>query len=204
LDFGAGKSENVIVLREGNRYSVEAHGKREINLKLPQIYTHFRRLSLLPQQITGDAADAEMLGYLPKRAGALTGNRSARLRTTRNLHELERRSMIKLCAGIEKCEVILPDDPDIIPQLTRRKRTWNLAGKQGAENKRVMQETDPKPRHRRLPGGAHSIRTLPLAPARDFGGTQQDWNILCSYIRFRQSTATAQWAAQGHCSMLEG
>jgi hypothetical protein len=198
VDFGAGKSENVIVLREGNRYSVEARWKEGNKLEATtRFIQHFRRLSLQPQQITGDAADAEMLGYLAEAGWGINRQPFGAPAYDKEVYtSWSAEAWIKLCAGIEKCEVILPDDPDIIPQLTRRKRTFNLAGKIGAENKRDMQDERgvPSPDIGDCLAGAHSIRTLPFAPARDYNNMEQNWGIL-SFVH--ATTDQNEWEGTG-------
>jgi phage terminase large subunit len=197
VDFGAGKSENVIVLREGNRYTVEARWKEGNKLEATtRFIQHFRRLSLQPQQITGDASDAEMLGLLAEAGWGILRQPFGAPAYDKDVYtSWSAEAWVNLCKGIEKCELILPDDPDVIPQLTRRKRTFNLAGKVGAENKRVMQENGiPSPDIGDCLAGAHSIRTLPLAPARDYSNMEQNWNIL-SFVH--ATTDQNEWEGTG-------
>lgn len=180
VDFGAGKSENVIVLREGNRYTVEARWKEGNKLEATtRFIQHFRRLQLQPRDITGDASDAEMLGLLAEAGWGINRQSFGAPAYDKPVYSSwSAEAWVGMAKAIEKCEVILPDDPDLIGQLTTRKRLFNLSGKICAEDKQIMAKRGvPSPDIGDALAGAMAVRELVSAPLREMS-KQNDWNML--------------------------
>jgi phage terminase large subunit len=198
-DFGAGKSENVIVLREGNRYTVEARWKEGNKLEATtRFIQHFRRLGLEPRQITGDASDAEMLGLLAEAGWGINRQSFGAPAYDKAVYSSwSAEAWVNGSRLIEKCEVILPTDPDLIAQLTTRRRLFNTAGKVCAEDKVIMARNGiPSPDIADALFGAMSFRDLVPAP------TQLRTGESASLLEFihavhDQEDSPGQWAGTG-------
>jgi hypothetical protein len=177
-DFGCGKSENVIVLREGNRYTIEARWKEGNKLEATtKFIQHFRRLSLQPSQITGDASDAEMLGFLAEAGWQINRQGFGSPAYDKDTYSSwSAEAWANFSNSVRKCDLILPDDPDFISQATTRRRLFNLKGKICAEDKQIMaKKSIPSPDIVDCLAGAHSIKEL-VPPPKNL--SEGPWNTL--------------------------
>jgi phage terminase large subunit len=141
-DFADGGAENVVAFRDGNKLSLEGCWRESNKLaSVARFISIFRKLKLEPSQITGDAADKEMCDLLAEAGWSIK---------RQNFGSPANDSTIYLSWGaeawrefgiaVDKNEWILPNDPELVAQLTTRLRTFGRSGKLGAEEKYAMRK----------------------------------------------------------------
>lgn len=139
-DFADGRAENVLVLREGNKYTIEdAWRESNEDAVIGKFIHHFRRLNLKPDQIGGDAAAKGILDKLGGAGWAI--NRQGFGAPSRNPELYKSWSAEAWIEGgnkIKNREVIIPDDETLKAQLTTRKKLFTVAGKLAVEDKYIM------------------------------------------------------------------
>jgi hypothetical protein len=138
-DFADGGAENVLVLREGNRYTIE-DAWRETNedAVVGKFIYHFRRLNLSPDEIGGDAAGKAILDKLAQAGWPIARQNFGAPDKSGTYKSWSALAWIEGGNKIKNREVILPDDEALKAQLTTRKKLFTLSGKQAVEDKYVM------------------------------------------------------------------
>ena len=139
FDFAEGRAENVLVIRNGNKYEI-ADAWREVN----EDAVVGRAIFLLNKHDLKNGmwgADAAAKSILDKMAqSGFTGNRQNFGQTLPNSPYKSWVAMAwrEFAQKVINREVILPDDPVLKKQGTDRKKTWSPTGKLAVEDKLVM------------------------------------------------------------------
>lgn len=144
-DFADGRAENVIVLRDGNKYTIEdAWREQNEDAVVGKFIYHFKRLNLKPEDIGGDAAAKSILDKLSQ-AGWGIGRQNFGLPKgwagqagSQQYQSWSAMAWIEGGNKIKNREVIIPDDEALKAQLTTRKKLFNVNGKLAVEDKLVM------------------------------------------------------------------
>jgi hypothetical protein len=143
-DFAGGKSDNTILLRDGNKITIEAVWKDVDKLRaVGRFIMEFRKLGLDEAHIVGDAADSEMLNLLRDSGWAIQRQNFGDAPTDDLYSSWAAEVWIEGSKAIQKCEVILPDGEHadtLFGQLTSRKKVFTGRGKVGVEDKYIMQK----------------------------------------------------------------
>lgn len=180
-DFADGRAENVIVLRNGNKYTIE-DGWRETNedAVVGKFIHHFRRLNLKPEEIGGDAAAKGILDKLAQAGWAINrqpfgvpkGWAAGGGITYKSWSAM---AWIEGGNKIKNREVIIPDDDLLIRQITRRKKLFTNSGHMAVEDKLSLAErNEPSPdRGDALFGAMAAIDMEALNPKAPF--RYNDW-----------------------------
>jgi hypothetical protein len=142
VDFAAGGDCNVLCVRDGNKVlPMVAWRERDTMSAVGRFIVEFKKAGLKPENIYADASGLGMVmcdalaeagwdvnrvnfGSTPYDPDAYT-NRAAEM-------------WYGMSKKIEACEIILPEDDDLIAQLTCRRTTTNSKGKLGVESKDSM------------------------------------------------------------------
>jgi hypothetical protein len=141
-DFADGGAENVVAFRDGNKITLEGcwHETNKLAsvVRFIQIY---RKLGLKPEQVTGDAADKEMCDLLAEAGWPIKRRNFGSPANDSTVYlSWGAEAWREMGIGIDKNEWILPNDPELIAQLTTRLRTFGRGGKLGAEEKYAMRK----------------------------------------------------------------
>lgn len=142
VDFAEGTAEHVLAVRDGNKTDI-AIAFREANkhAACSRLIRAFMQAGLKEDQIWGDAADKEALDILSslgwnihrKNFGAPASNPEVYV-------SWGAEAWTETSIGISTGQLIVPDDPILIAQLTCRKKTITGRGKLGAEEKYDMRK----------------------------------------------------------------
>lgn len=144
-DFADGRAENVCVLREGNKYTIE-DVFRDVNENAVvgrAIQTN-RRLQLEPDQVGADAAAKSILDKMSQAGWSINRQNFGAKDPSGIYTSWAAMAWIEMGAKIKAREIILPDDDILKQQLMGRKKTFTVTGKLGVEDKLAMMK-------RRLP-----------------------------------------------------
>ena len=141
-DFAAGGDENVLAVRRGNKVEIVAAWREPDTMKaVGRFILHFQEQKLQPHQI---AADEGGLGIAVCDRLAESGWPVTRINngsTALDAEHYANRGAEIWFEGrtqIEKQQIILPRDPQLVAQLTSRLGWPNSRGKLELENKQAM------------------------------------------------------------------
>lgn len=141
-DFGAGTDETVIAYRDGNRTEiVAAFCHPDTMSTVGQCIRHYRKLGLEPHQTYGDNGGI----------GKVMCDRMRELgwpihRVNNEKEARDKAAFINLAGemwhegarAVEAQEIILPNDPILMAQLSSRRMKFDSEGRLGVESKRDM------------------------------------------------------------------
>jgi phage terminase large subunit len=141
-DFAAGRDENVLAIRSGNKLlELVAWRDRDTNAAVGRFIIEFRRYNLRAQQIWGDNGGVghamcdtlDAAGWPINRFdfGAAPGN--AQVYVSRGAEIWD-----SLSTRIKRAEIVLINDPTLISQLTTRKYAYDNRGRLKLESKEEM------------------------------------------------------------------
>jgi hypothetical protein len=141
-DFGAGRDENVIAMRSGNKLlELEAWVERNTVAAVGRFILFFKKFGLRPNQIWGDYGGighsfCDMLTEMGWPINRFDFGAPA----TRNDNFVSRGAEIwtMLARRITKGEVVLINDPTLISQLTTRQYSYDMRGRIKMETKEEM------------------------------------------------------------------
>ena len=141
-DFAAGRDENVLAIRSGNKLlELVAWRERDTNAAVGRFIIEFRRYGLRAQQIWGDNGGVghamcdtlDAAGWPINRFdfGASPGNKDVYVSRGAEIWD-------SLSTRIKRGEVVLINDPTLISQLTTRKIVYDARGRIKLETKEEM------------------------------------------------------------------
>jgi len=143
-DFSSGgRAKNVFVLRDGNKYEIRDRW-RETNEDaiVGRAIATMRDAGLTPEQVSGDAAAKSILDKLANAGWPIFRQNFGYHDGKSAIYTIYRSwsawAWIEGCNKIKRREVIIPNDPAIIEQLTQRKFHFSVDGKQAIEEKALM------------------------------------------------------------------
>jgi len=141
-DFAAGGDENVLALRRGNRVEIVAAWREPDTMKaVGRFIQLFREQNLTPTQISGDAGG---LGTVVCDRLAEVGwpicrvNNGATPNDTEHYCNLAAETWFSGRTQIERGQIILPNDPELVAQLTSRRGWPDSRGRLQLESKADM------------------------------------------------------------------
>ena len=141
-DFGAGRDDNVIVKRDGNKIEIVACWK-EANKEAAagRFIRHFVELKVRNTQIAGDAAGKDILDLI-ERGGWRIGrqNFGHPLQYDLAYKSWGTRAWMEGAAGIARCEWILPRNDGLFAEMTTRMKRLHPSGKWQMEEKYEMRK----------------------------------------------------------------
>jgi hypothetical protein len=170
-DFAAGGDENVLAVRRGNRVEIAASWREPDTMKAcGKFIALFREQELTPAQISGDAGGLglPMLDRLTESDWPIQGvNNGSPADKPEAYANKGAEIWFEARVKIEKGEVILPNDPELIAQLTSRRGWPDSRGRLQLESKADM-------RSRGLPSPDRADAVLGcMMPARGGGWDAQ-------------------------------
>jgi phage terminase large subunit len=142
-DFAAGRDENVLAIRSGNKLlELVAWRERDTNAAVGRFIIEFRKYNLRANQIWGDGGGIghAMLGMLEAAGwplnrfdfGAKAHNEQVYVSRGAEIWD-------NLSMRVKKAEIVLINDPVLISQLTTRKVLYDARGRFKLEPKEDMQ-----------------------------------------------------------------
>jgi phage terminase large subunit len=139
-DFAEGGAENVIASRNGNKIELIACWREHNKMAAcGRFIMEFKKLGVKPEQIIGDAADKEMCDLLRDAGWTIRRqNFGSPAGESDVFVSWGAEAWLNLAANIERGELILPKDDELIAQLTSRKKLLTRFGKLGLEDKHDM------------------------------------------------------------------
>jgi hypothetical protein len=139
-DFAGGGAENVAAYRDGNKIELAGAWKESNKLaSCARFMQLFRHYDLKDSEITGDAADQEMLKLLKEAGRHIKQQNFGAPAFESDLYtSWAAEAWIKFGFEVGKGEWILPQDEESYAQLTTRRRTFGRMGKMGVEEKYIM------------------------------------------------------------------
>jgi hypothetical protein len=197
-DFAGGGADNVVLLRDGNKYTVEGAWKDADKMRsVGRFIMIFRRLGLQESQIIGDAADSEMLNLLRDSGWTISRQNFGDPPTDELYSSWAAEAWIEGAKAIQKCEVILPDDERLFAHLTSRKKVFTGRGKVGVEDKYIMRKRGAEsPDFADCFFGALKVPDYSKIYSRRTllrGSYQDDWNLTPASKILDQIGANAGW-----------
>lgn len=146
-DFAAGGDQNVIVKRNGNIFTIEGTWRDKDKMRSVGMFIQkFRSLGVKPEQITGDAADKEMLDLLRDAGWPINRQNFGSPAKQKTIYmSWGAEAWIEGGKAIAKCEVILPDNEELKAQLLARKKVFSARSSDsrgfiGIEDKFMMRK----------------------------------------------------------------
>ena len=141
-DFAAGRDENVLAIRSGNKLlELVAWRDRDTNAAVGRFIIEFRRYGLRAQQIWGDNGGVghamcdtlDAAGWPINRFdfGAPPGNKDVYVSRGAEIWDA-------LSTRVKRGEIVLINDPTLISQLTTRKIVYDARGRIKLETKEEM------------------------------------------------------------------
>jgi hypothetical protein len=142
IDFAEGTAEHVLADRNGNK-TVIAAAFRESNkhAACARLIRAFKDNDLKQEQLWGDAADKEALDILASMGWNIHRQSfGAKANNEEYYQSWSAEAWNETAIGVSTSELIVPDDPILIAQLTSRMKTYVGRGKVGAEEKYDMRK----------------------------------------------------------------
>lgn len=142
VDFAEGTAEHVLAVRNGNKTEIKL-GFREANkhAACARLIRGFKDNDLKQEQLWGDAADKEALDILASMGWSIHRKSfGAPAANSEYYQSWSAEAWNESAIGVSKGELIVPDDPILIAQLTSRMKTFVGRGKVGAEEKYDMRK----------------------------------------------------------------
>ena len=141
-DFAAGRDENVLAIRSGNKLlELVAWRERDTNAAVGRFIIEFRRYNLRAQQIWGDNGGVghamcdtlDAAGWPINRFdfGSPAGHKDVYVSRGAEIWD-------SLSTRIKRAEIVLINDPVLISQLTTRKIVYDARGRIKLETKEEM------------------------------------------------------------------
>lgn len=143
FDFSiGGRAKNVFVVRDGNKYEiVDAWRETNEDAVVGRAIALMREARLRGDQCAGDAAAKSILDKLAL-ADWIIHRQNFGFRDSSAIYNIYRSwsawAWIEGCNKIKRREVILPDKPEVLEQLTSRKYHFTADGKLALEDKGLM------------------------------------------------------------------
>lgn len=139
FDFADGRAENVLVIRDGNKYEV-ADAWRSINedAVVARALQLIRHHNLKPEQVKGDAAAKSILDKMAS-VGFPIGRQNFGAKDKSGIYKSwSAMAWLEGAQKIRRREVILPDDLTLKAQVTCRKKELTPDGRWAVEEKMAM------------------------------------------------------------------
>jgi hypothetical protein len=142
VDFSAGGDETVLAVRRGNRVEIVTAFREPDTMKtLGRLIQLFREQNLKPENISGDAGGLglPMIDRLAENDWQIqrVNNGSAASKPDAYAN-LAAQTWFEARVKIEKGEIILPNDPELVAQLTSRRGWPDSKGRLQLESKQEM------------------------------------------------------------------
>jgi len=142
VDFSAGGDETVLAVRRGNKIEIVAAFREPDTMKtIGRLIQKFRSQELTPAQISGDAGGLGLpiIDRLTESGWSIrrVNNGSPALKPEAYCN-LAAECWFEARVKIEKGEVVLPDDPELVAQLTSRRGWPDSKGRLQLESKQDM------------------------------------------------------------------
>lgn len=141
FDFADGRAENVLVIRNGNKYEIadawrETNEDAVVGRSLYLLANH----NLKDGEWGGDAAAKSILDKMAS-SGRFANRQSFGAPDKNRIYKSwSALAWLEGCQKIRSREVIIPDDPVLRAQVTTRRKVYETNGMLGAESKRKMLE----------------------------------------------------------------
>jgi phage terminase large subunit len=141
-DFAAGGDENVLAVLEGNRTWIEKAWRDENTFQaIREFISLFGSLGLTPSNIYADntGMGTPMVKHLAEEGWYVNPVENGSVADKSEVYSNRGAEIwFEAAIKIERCEVILPNDPLCIQQLTRRRREYDGKQRLRAESKEAM------------------------------------------------------------------
>ena len=141
-DFAAGGDENVLAVRRGNKIEIVAAFREPDTMKtIGRLIQIFQQQNLNPAQIFGDSGGLGLpiIDRLRESGWAISGVNNGSPSTKPEAYSnLAAETWYEGRTKIEKGEVILPNDPELVAQLTCRRGWPDSKGRLQLESKADM------------------------------------------------------------------
>lgn len=138
-DFAAGRDENVLAVRRGNRVEIAATWREQDTMRaIGRFIGLFQEHGLEPSQISADQSGlgGPMCDRLAELGWPVTRvNNGSPARDSEHYANLAAETWFTGRTQIERQRIILPNDKDLIAQLTSRRGWTNSRGKLELESK---------------------------------------------------------------------
>jgi hypothetical protein len=139
FDFADGRAENVLVIRDGNKYTIaDAWREESKDAVIGRALHLLNKNNLRPEQVGADAAAKDILDAMAA-AGYPIHRQNFGART--KFEQYKSWSAFAWLTGAQKIidrEVIIPDDETLKSQLSTRKKVFTPEGKLAVEEKYQM------------------------------------------------------------------
>jgi len=142
IDFGEGNAETVLAVRDGNKTEIAlAFRSADKHAACSRLIRGFINAGLKEDMVWGDAADKEALDILVSLGWTIHRQSfGAKAKNDEVYQSWAAEAWCETGIAISKGEIIVPDDPILIAQLTSRQKTMVGRGKMGAEEKYDMRK----------------------------------------------------------------
>ena len=144
-DFAAGGDENVLAVRDGNKVSLAACWRERDTMKaVGQFIVAFRKHNLKPEEIWGDndGLGRVMIDALHEAGWPINREHNGSDALDKTAYQNRGAEVwFDGARKIERGQVIIPDDKDLISQLCTRKGGPNSKGKMQLESKDKMKSS---------------------------------------------------------------
>jgi hypothetical protein len=142
FDFADGRAENVLVLRNGNKYEIaDAWREEDKDAVVGRALYLLGKHGMRPENVGADAAAKDILDAM---AGAGWPIQRQNFGVKLQKHQQYKSwSVFAWLTGAKKIidrDVIIPDDPTLIAQLVNRKKAFTVDGRLALEEKYQMQK----------------------------------------------------------------
>lgn len=145
FDFADGQAENVLVVRNGNKYKVvDAWRDKNEDAVVGRAIVLMRRHGLSQHQCGADAAAKSILDKMGSAGFAIHRQNFGAADKFGMYKSWSAFAWLEGCRKIRDREVILPDDPILKSQLTTRHKLITPTGKLAVEEKHDMQKRNIK------------------------------------------------------------
>lgn len=142
VDFSAGGDETVLAVRRGNRVEIVAAFREPDTMKtIGRLIQKFREQELTPAQISGDAGGLGLpiIDRLKESGWPIQGvNNGSPASKPEAYCNLAAETWFEARVKIEKGEIILPNDSELVAQLTSRRGWPDSRGRLQLESKADM------------------------------------------------------------------
>lgn len=139
FDFADGRAENVLVIRDGNKYEIaDAWREENKDAVIGRALHLLNKNNLRPEQVGADAAAKDILDAMASSGYPIHRQNFGATAKYEQYKSWMGFAWLTGCQKIIDREVIIPDDPILMEQLSSRKKIFTVDGKLSVEDKLKM------------------------------------------------------------------